>query len=134
MVRKNVDNRTCLRSTQVSICFPFALSSLGRHPPPLPLKFGPHVCGQGGAGACCPEDRGSAGSQKHLSVPLPLHCNPPGTALSQPAPAVCKCVWLRAFVRCILIGWMNEKQVCLTVVCVHECVSACLSFPLNTPF
>lgn len=48
---------------------------------PLPLSPQiPLVCGPGGAGACCPEDRGSAGSQKHLSMPLPLYCNPPGTA------------------------------------------------------
>ena len=83
----------CVRSTQVSV---FSLCSLilGPQPPPqIPNPPHTHMCGPGGAGACCPEDRGSAGSQKHLSVPLPLHCNPAGTALSS-APAVCKCAWM----------------------------------------
>lgn len=66
---------------------PWAAIPLPLPPPPqIPL-----VCGPGGAGACRPEDRGSAGSQKHLSMPLPLYCNPPGTALNS-APGVCKCV------------------------------------------
>ncbi len=124
----------------------FSLCSLilGPQPPSLtpwnPSKSPrPHlVCGPGGAGACCPEDRGSAGSQKHLSVPLPLHCNPPGTALS-PAPAVRKCV---CGCVCVCVckrkgaSWVSDygragvckMHVCATVVCVHECVSACL-FP-----
>ena len=96
---------------------PPASLTLEIHPPP---SQPPLDCGPGGAGACCPEDRGSAGSQKHLSVPLPLHCKPPGTALSQPAPALC------AYVRVL------ATAVC-ACVCVHESVSACLPLSLNTP-
>lgn len=88
----------CLGSTQVSVCFPLCSLNLGpqsslspwthsvlpRTPPPIPR---PHTCGPGGAGACSPEDRGSAGSQKHLSVPLPLCPRAPGTALNSAAGA-----------------------------------------------
>ncbi len=64
-------------------------------PPFLPSTL---PCGPGGAGARSPEDRGSTGSQKHLSEPHFVHCVPSGTALSQPAPVwVCvskhECVW-----------------------------------------
>lgn len=65
-------------------------------PPTLP-------CGPGGAGARSPEDRGSTGSQKHLSEPYFVHCVPSGTALNQPAPVcvsarVCVCVQARVCV------------------------------------
>lgn len=108
-----------------SFCvFPLLSHPWAANPPPTPPPNPPtpHVCGPGGAGACCPEDRGSAGSQKHLSVPLPLHCNPAGTALSS-APAVCKCVRM-----CVC-----ERRDAWTTDCseagvrVHECVPACLS-------
>lgn len=120
----------------------FSLCSLilGPQPPPLHLNINPLpptsfprlACGPGGAGACRPEDRGSAGSQKHLSVPFPLQCNPPGTALSQPAPAVCVC-------GCVHLEWMiTEKQVCISAhvhsCSMRDCFSACQSLPLNTPF
>lgn len=130
----NVDS-SCVWSTQVSICSPFALSSLGRNPllyPPTfinPTLLPTLVCGPGGAGACRPEDRGSAGCQKHLSVPFPLHCNPPGTALSQPAPAVCVC-------GCVHLEWMiTEKQVCISAHVRSFSVRAWvfLSLPIPPP-
>lgn len=69
------------------------LFSLNLLPPTsiLPRTLPPHTCGPGGAGACSPEDRGSAGSQKHLSVPFPLCPKAPGTALNS-APGASECV------------------------------------------
>ena len=121
----------CVRSTQVSV---FSLCSLilgPQYPPTTPPPYPPpHVCGPGGAGACCPEDRGSAGSQKHLSVPLPLHCYPAGTALSS-APAVCKCVRMCVRVR----GKTLERLIAVKQVCVCMSVSQpAYPSPLDTPF
>lgn len=85
---------------------------------PLPYPTKSPMCGPGGAGACRPEDRGSTGSQKHLSMPLPLYCNPPGTALTSAPGGVEK--------RCL-----NEWR-CSCVCGVRAWV--CFSLPLNTPF
>lgn len=88
-------------------------------PPKTPHLL--HVCGPGGAGACCPEDRGTAGSQNDLSVPLPLHCNPPGTALS-PAPAVRMCVWMCVWQDASWLSGSRKAGVC-------EWAWVCLSLP-----
>lgn len=121
--------------TAASVCaqlkflnvFPLLSHPWAAIPPPLLLKSTPYfpynVCGPGGAGACCPEDRGSAGSQKHLSVPPPLHCNPPGTALS-PAPAVRKFVCRRKDA-----SWMSDYG----KAGAHDCsvrAWVCLSLPI----
>lgn len=93
--------RVCLSSTQVSVCFPFCSLNLGPQSSLSPRTHSilprtsrprPHTCGPGGAGACSPEDRGSAGSQKHLSVPFPLCPRAPGTALNS-APGASECVF-----------------------------------------
>lgn len=90
--------RVRLTSTQVSVCFPLcSLNFWGCNPPPSilpdpPPPPTPYTCGPGGAGACSPEDRGSAGSQKHLSVPFPLCPKAPGTALNS-APVASECVF-----------------------------------------
>lgn len=93
------------------------LPALNLHSPQLPSFPEPshYTCGPGGAGACSPEDRGSAGSQKHLSVPLPLYPKAPGTALNS-APGASECVF--------------QKLRLAKYPRVHECVSAC---PRNTP-
>lgn len=90
-------------STQVSVCFPLcSLNIRGCNPPffpnllsptsilPRPTPPTPRTCGPGGAGACSPEDRGSTGSQKHLSVPFPLCPKAPGTALNSASECVFK--------------------------------------------
>lgn len=92
-----------------SVCFPpsglvFEWGSNPSSPPyPCPHSMGhspfpPRTlpCGPGGAGARSPEDRGSTGSQKHLSEPYFVHCVPSGTALNQPAPV---CVSVRLCVQ-----------------------------------
>ena len=104
-----------------SSVYMFSLCSLILGPQlPFPYPKTPLVCGPGGAGTCCPEDRGSAGSQKHLSMSLPLYCNPPGTALSS---SVCKCVGKRKE------AWMSDY----TGVCVQRvCMSVFQPAPKHT--
>lgn len=82
----------------------------------------PFLCGPGGAGARCPEDRSSAGSQNHLSMPLPLFCNPPGTALTS-APGVCErdCVCV-----CLCVG-VQEKQMFKWLIMQKRVSCVCMS-------
>lgn len=130
--------RVCLGSTQVSVCFPLcSLNFWGCNPPffpkpsPLPPSYPapPHTCGPGGAGACSPEDRGSAGSQKHLSVPFPLCPNAPGTALNS-APGASECVFKerRLEKNPKLPEWSRRGSECCAVR-----AWVCFSLPLNTP-
>lgn len=115
-----MDSITSLLPQLKCLCvFPLLSHPRAARLPTNPSKI-PFVCGPGGAGARCPEDRSSAGSQKHLSMPLPLYCNPPGTALTS-APGVCKsvCVCVRESV--------EEKQVFEWVI-MKECARCvCMS-------